>query len=280
MARLALNTTKDFLEKLPLPQHGGRYTVIPHSFVIDKTLEELNNRGFEVARELYRCTNDGQVAQGIYHLNYGADPEMGMMFAWSNSYDKSMRFKCAIGGYVFVCMNGMVSGNMGSWGRKHTGTADKETEETIHLQMVGAEIYYNQLVSDKEAMKQITVDQRVRAALLGQMVFHKGCLGVEQASLVSKEIENPSFDYKTDKDSLWVFYNHITHSLKSSSPRFWLEKQRAVHGFLTSEFSINNTILEEKTESLVAGKQLDLEEVIQEVENENSGSTHENSVGF
>ena len=34
-----------------------------------------------------------------------------------------MKFKCAVGARVFICMNGVVSGDLGNFSRKHTGGA-------------------------------------------------------------------------------------------------------------------------------------------------------------
>lgn len=135
---------------------------------------------------------NAQIAQGVYHLNYGNDPEMGMMFAWSNSYDKSMRFKCAIGAYVFVCSNGIVSGDMGSWGRKHTGSAAEETQEAILLQIDNADVYYNQLVLDKENMKQIILKPKNSAEIMGRLFLEHKLINVEQLSIVKNELHTPS----------------------------------------------------------------------------------------
>ena len=102
--------------------------MIKNKFVIDNTKQMLANSGFIVTNEIYRANNRGEVAQGIYHIkpiSGQSDNELGMMFAWTNSYDKSIRFQCAIGAQVFACSNGMVCGEL-NYARKHTGTADEE----------------------------------------------------------------------------------------------------------------------------------------------------------
>ena len=99
-------TTKDYLIKAPLPTHGKSYTVVSHQQVIDNTLKLLTDSGFEVEREMYRASLNANVAQGIYHIkplntsdtDILNEEEVGMMFAWTNSYDKSVRFQSAIGG--------------------------------------------------------------------------------------------------------------------------------------------------------------------------------------
>jgi hypothetical protein len=264
MAKRAITATKELLMAAPLPVYeGDTYTVIPHEFVIAETVRNLAAQGFKVKQELYRCNQNANIAQGIYHLDYSDDPDMGMMFAWSNSYDKSMRFKCAIGGYVFVCMNGMVNGNMGAWGRKHTGSADSETTETIQTQISKAKQYYKQLVYDKETMKTIIVDDKTRAELVGRLYFEEDLLNTEQLTLIKHQMHSPKFDYNADKQSLWALYNHITLSLHKSHPKDWLDHQRLVHWFFTQEYGIQPLVLQEDTPNEVTENVQEIVQIIQ-----------------
>ena len=75
---------------------------------------------------------------------------LGMMFAWTNSYDKSTRFQCAVGAYVAVCYNGMVAGDMMNFKRKHTGSADYDVKVHLADQIKNAEKYYKRILQDKE----------------------------------------------------------------------------------------------------------------------------------
>ena len=264
MAKRAITATKELLMAAPLPVYeGDTYTVIPHEFVIAETVRNLTTQGFKVKQELYRCNQNANIAQGIYHLDYSDDPDMGMMFAWSNSYDKSMRFKCAIGGYVFVCMNGMVNGNMGAWGRKHTGSADSETTETIQTQISKAKQYYKQLVYDKETMKTIIVDDKTRAELVGRLYFEEDLLNTEQLTLIKHQIHSPKFDYNADTKSLWALYNHITLSLHKSHPKDWLDHQRLVHWFFTQEYGIQPLVLQEEEPNEVTDNIPEIVQIIQ-----------------
>ena len=261
MAKRAATATKEFLMAAALPVYeGDTYTVIPHEFVIAETAKNLAAHGFKVKQELYRCNMNANIAQGIYHLDYSDDPDMGMMFAWSNSYDKSMRFKCAIGGYVFVCMNGMVNGNMGAWGRKHTGSADSETTGTIQDQISKAKQYYKQLVYDKETMKTIIVNDKTRAELVGRLYFEEDLLNTEQLTMIKHQMHTPKFDYNADTNSLWALYNHITLSLHKAHPKDWLDHQRLVHWFFTQEYGIQPLVLQEEEPIEVTDK---IQEVIQ-----------------
>jgi hypothetical protein len=228
--------SKAHLLSVALPDHGDSYTVISHESVIDHVYTELAQAGFGIVSEEYRATADGNIAQGIHVLQYNSDPELSMMFAWTNSYNKQVRFKCGVGAYVNHTGTTMVCGDMGSWARKHTGTADEETVATIKEQVANAQMYYDQLVHDKNAMKEIKMNKRKQAQLLGILFAEYQILTTEQASIVRSQMDKPTHVFE-DSSSLWAFYNYVTTALQSSHPKTWMEDQRVLHYFISS---VNN----------------------------------------
>lgn len=225
--------SKAQLISVDLPTHGDSYTVISHESVINYVYTELAAAGFGVVSETYRATADGQIAHGVHVLNYNSDPELSMMFAWTNSYNKQVRFKCGVGAYVNQAGTFMVHGDMGSWSRKHTGTADEETVETIKGQIKDAQMYYDQLKSDKDAMKEIKMNKRKQSQLLGILFAEYQILTTEQASMIRSEMIKPTHIFE-DTSSLWAFYNYVTTALQASHPKTWMEDQRVLHYFISS----------------------------------------------
>ena len=236
MPKKIKDCTGDYLTGIPLPVHADTYTVISHENVMDYTKTALINAGFTIEREEYRATADGQIAQGVYRLHYGTDQELSMMLAWTNSYNKQVRFKCGVGAYINTNGTVMVCGDMGNWARKHTGTADTETIATITEQVTNAHMYYNQLVSDKNVMQTISMTKRKQAQLLGILFAEYQILTTEQASIVRQQMDKPSYVF-ADNNSLWAFYNYITLALQQSHPKTWMEDQRILHYFINS---VNN----------------------------------------
>jgi hypothetical protein len=230
--------TRAHLISVPLPQHAASYTVITHQFVIDHSFQALANAGFVITEEEYRCTADGQIAQGIYKLQYNNDPDLSMMFAWTNSYNKQVKFKCLIGAYINQTGTVMTSGDIGTWTRKHVGTADVETTATIDDQVANAHMYYNQLVADKAIMTGISLNKRKQAQLLGILFAEYQILTTEQASIIRSQMDRPSHVYE-DSNSLWAFYNYVTIALQHSHPRTWMEDQRILHYFISTVGNFN-----------------------------------------
>lgn len=236
MPKKIKDCTWDYLTGIPLPVHADTYTVISHENVMDYSKTALINAGFTIEREEYRATADGQIAQGVFRLHYGTDQELSMMFAWTNSYNKQVRFKCGVGAYINTNGTVMVCGDMGNWARKHTGTADTETIATITDQVTNAHMYYNQLVSDKNIMQTISMTKRKQAQLLGILFAEYQILTTEQASIVRQQMDKPSYVF-ADNNSLWAFYNYVTLALQQSHPKTWMEDQRILHYFINS---VNN----------------------------------------
>jgi len=233
MPKKIQNTTKANLISVALPTHGATYTVISHQFVIDYAYQALANAGFGIVDEEYRCTADGQIAQGIYKLNFNNDPELSMMFAWTNSYNKQVKFKCVVGAYINNSGSVMISGEVGSWVRKHTGSADTETKDTIDSYIANAHMYYTQLCSDKATMETVTLNKRKQAQLLGVLFAEYEILTTEQASMIRDQMKRPQQVF-ANTDSLWAFYNFVSNAIQSSQPKTWMEDQRILHYFIST----------------------------------------------
>jgi len=204
--------------------------------VIEGSIKNLNKLGFTITRESYRANINAKVAQGIYHLAHSSAPsdsEMGMMFAWTNSYDKSIRFQCGIGAHVFVCANGLIHGDLSSYSRKHTGTANADIALSIATQIGLANNKFTQLVKDKNDMKDFKLSVTQQSELLGRLFVEEKILDSQQISIVKSEIEDPSFNYGVDPDTAWMFYNNVTHALKKTHPRNWMDHQSQFHSFMS-----------------------------------------------
>ena len=235
-------TTRNYLENAPLPNHGKSYTVISHKQVIDNTKQLLQDSGFIIQKELYRANMNANVAQGIYHILpiNTVDPtileekELGMMFAWTNSYDKSTRFQCAIGAYVMVCHNGMVAGDMMNFRRKHTGSADHDIRMQISNQIKNGEKYYKRILADRDAMRNTQLSLQEQAEIAGRLYINEDILDAAQMSCVKAELDKPTYDYQCDQENAWTFYNHVTHALKKAHPRDWLSDSQNFHDFMTA----------------------------------------------
>ena len=229
--------TEQWLRNITLPTHGGQYAVISHGDVIDETKKQLEAAGFEIEKELYKTSLDGQIAQGVYHLKHGNDKDMGLMFAWSNSYNKQVKFKCAIGAQVFVCMNGVVSGDMSNFNRKHMGkSAMQDVINSIQEQIANAKVFFDRLVMDKGLLKNIILTPRDKGSILGELFANDEILTLTQVGIVKRELDKPTHTYNSHSDSAWTMYNHITFALKESHPGSYITDHQKVHDYFVNKY--------------------------------------------
>jgi hypothetical protein len=244
--------TENYLRSARLPNHGKSYTVISHGAVIDEARTQLAAAGFAIKKELYKTTLTGDIAQGMYHLESGNDPEMGLMFVWSNSYNKTMAFKCAIGAHVFICSNGVVSGDLGTYRRRHSGSALTDVTSFMQEQIADASKYYDKLIHDKQMLKDVHLCQRQKGTILGRLFAEDEILTLTQVGIVKRELDKPSFNYSTNPDSAWDMYNHITLALKDSHPMRYLSNHQRVHEFFVNEYgnlvSKTNSVVDQMIE--------------------------------
>jgi len=238
MSRIQSNT-RSYLESVALPNHGGRYTPISHKSIIDKVHEELANRGFNVETELYRANLSGSVANGMYVLDQGTDPDMKMMFVWGNSYDKSMRFKCGVGVYIPKTGNYIFAGDLSSYARKHTGKADEEALAIIQTQLNMANAHYADLLASRDILINQTASIRTYSELLGRMFTEKKILNSGQVITVHNNLigKVALFD-NLPWDNAWNFYNSVAVALRLSHPKNWFEDQSECHRFINKHFAL------------------------------------------
>jgi hypothetical protein len=237
--RIPTGITRSYLESVALPNHGGRYTPISHKSIIDKVHEELVTRGFNVETELYRASMGGNVANGIYILDQGSDPDMKMMFVWGNSYDKSMRFKCGVGAYIPRTGNYIFAGSLSSYSRKHTGKADEEAIQMIQTQLNMANVHYAELLESRENLINQHATLRTYSELVGRMFIEKECLNKEQASSVRDNLINEVTLFDDIKPSnAWNFYNCVATALRISHPKNWFENQSECHRLINKHFAL------------------------------------------
>ena len=246
MPRKIGNVDRSVLVNAALPAATKTYTVISHSYAINTILKELNDNGFNVESEEYKCTTDAKVAHGTFVISYDGDEDLGLTYSFSNSYDKTQRFRSAVGAHIYENGSYMIS-NINEWKRKHTGTADDETEELIKGHIQNAHHYFNQLQQDKNSMREITISRSEFGAVIGELYIN-GFLESNQIGLLGKEYDNPTYTYTDGNTNLWTCYKHIANALRQSHPSKWLSQQAAVHLFFVTKYDLVQFDVDETTD--------------------------------
>lgn len=247
-------TTKRLLLDAPIPHQTRTYKPISHSQLIDLTSESIYQAGFELDTELYSSVKEGLVANGKFTIKNVADKEMQLQIGWQNSYDKSLSLKFAIGTKVFICSNGMVVGDYGTFKKKHQGEIQTFAPNAITEYIKKAGDAFTRMQQERELMKTVKVDKRIQAELIGRMIIEEQFIESTQLNIIRKELDHPTHNYGAP-GSLWELYQFTTFSMKEVHPSLWMNNHIEAHTFFT-EASVSVTAKQRQT--IPVGNQLEL----------------------
>jgi hypothetical protein len=248
------NTAKNTIISTPLPKETRTYKPVSHKELIDLTLESIYQSGFTLDRELYSSAKDGLVANGRFTIKDVRDAEMQLEIGWQNSYDKSLSLKFAIGTRIFICANGCVSGDFGSFKRKHVGEVQTFTPQAIVQYIKQAGEAFERMQKERDAMKEIEITKRIQAELIGRMFIEEKFITSTQLNIIQRELCNPTHDYKSP-NSLWELYNFTTFAMKELHPNLWMRNHIDAHSFFVGN---SNIVLPTTEIVLVPENQLEL----------------------
>lgn len=237
MDKITYAATKQELISVPLPIQTNTYKPISHAELMDLTLESIHQSGFELEKEWYLQAADGQLATGNYAIRNVGDSEMQLRIAWQNSYNKQVSLKFALGAHVFVCSNGAVSGDLGAFKRKHTGDVQDFTPRNITEYIKGAGDTFSKMVDQRERLKEIEINKRTQAELVGRMYLEEDFIESTQLNIIKRELNKPTYDYGAP-NSLWELYQFTTFGMKDLHPRLWMKNHLAAHEFFINEAGI------------------------------------------
>lgn len=236
-------TTESALINSALPQHGNTYTVISHESIINTVKRLLEANNLSIVNTTYIANYKSQVAQAFYHVEPDdyelEDANLNMMFTWTNSYDKTVRFQCSLGAVTKRTKNHIVTDNI-SFARKHTGTADEEMESQIENQIKFSKMYFDKIVKLKQALIKIQLSERERSEILGRLYFDEEILETNQLTVLKKYLQEGYENYPTS--NAWVFYNSIVNAMKTSHPRNWLKDNSNLNRFFYDNVIEQHTI--------------------------------------
>ena len=225
---------KDLLLSAPLPEQTRTYKPVSHEQLIDLTLKGIDDSGFKLESEIYSTARDGNVANGRYTISNVADSEMKLQVGWQNSYDKSLTLKFALGTQIMICQNGCVSGEFGAFKKKHVGEIQTFTPQAITDYIKSAGEAFRRIQYEREAMKNIEVDKRMIAEILGRLYIEEEIIQSTQLNIIQRELKKPTHDYNAE-GSLWELYQFTTQAMREIHPTLWMDNHIKAHNFFVNE---------------------------------------------
>lgn len=248
------STTRAMIMSADVPAETRTYKPISHSHLIDLTLNSIEKAGFSLDKETYSMAREGAIANGQFSIRNIADSEMQLQIGWQNSYNKSLSLKFAIGARIFICQNGMVHGDMGSFKKKHQGTVQEFTPNAISEYIKQAGDTFQTMQTEREAMKQIEMTKRVKAELIGRMLIEEQFISSTQMNIMARELESPTHDYGAP-NSMWELYNYATFAMKELHPSIRMNNHIKAHNFFVNESGVFVPTVQQETLHISEGLQ-------------------------
>jgi hypothetical protein len=247
MAKGNQNGTEQFLISVPLPEETNSYTVISHQEIIEKVENELNNASLEIIDVDYTYSYGGDVALAKVYIKSVVDADMGMLFTWQNSYNKKVKFSCAIGAYIHENKASLIGTEGLSWIRKHTGDANDEAYQVIESLIDMADVHFTKVIAEKERMKAMQLDTEAYGRVMGALYFEHSLVTPNQASIVKKEREKPLHTY-SDKDTLWGLYKLLMYGIENMDIVRWQASQQKLHHLIMAEYALSQEEIDNPSE--------------------------------
>ena len=219
---------------IELPTKTESYMPVGHEEVINYVTNELAPKlsQFKMVKNTFGLSNKGQYLFGMATFSNG-DKYMGPSIAYRNSYNKEFALGFAFGSQVFVCANGMFTGDI-IVAKKHTKNVWASVRELMDERIGDVDTFYRTLQDDVSRMKQVELTNEDAWKLLGQL-RGEDVLSPRVFEKALKEWHTPSHEEHKDGTSLQL-YNACTEALKLETlPSRAMTQRIALHDAFQSE---------------------------------------------
>lgn len=218
-----------------VPAATDTYAPIPNSYFLETIPNLINSKTYlrTTGSRVYTNFLGTQLVSFtdvVDNRREGEQGEIRMMFGSRNSYDKSRSAALAVGATVMICGNGMISGDMMTFRRKHTGSIATELDVKVDVAIENMVTGFDRILVEVDIMKNFNLTRKQKAEILGVMYFEENMVSPNQLSIIKEElIRSPHFSGNT----LWDLYNNVTESLKRSHPFSHIENHVRLHKFMS-----------------------------------------------
>ena len=229
--KVGYKTLNDLISA-PIPHATKSYTPLSHEDAIDTIKEMLDDYGYEIEESIFRANENATQAYGYFVFRASADDEIKGLYAFQNSYDKTMRFTGAVG--VKIDNEAVVISNSKTHMRKHTGAAVTDIKEGVEGQISNASLDVSTMITRKNDFSMYTISKIEYGRLVGELLI-EDILMPDQATAAARAWpKNPGRNaLKIDNITLWEAYKFISKSVQLTTPMNWMKNLTRLYWYLT-----------------------------------------------
>lgn len=170
----------------------------------------------------------------------GIEREIGIRIGFKNSYDRTMSFGFAIGSQVFICSNGMVSGEYTIKKQHRMADLNIYVKDLIrdYFQTIRCEHQSN--IKFAQQLHDISVTMKDAQQIIGGMFIENRMTNAQLRKMADECRTGKNFANFTDSDTItaWDLYNHGTEALKTSANRNFFARHVEYNNYIKDVFAI------------------------------------------
>lgn len=224
--------------------------VISYKTIDDQVKKKAIENGFEILDTRYFITPSGQAAVGIYHLKSDDVTNTKPVILWSHAYDRTVKFKCEIGGYNITNDAYFIGNDHSGYTTDYTKSSEDRALECINVKISNMTKTHQKLELELESLKDTSYSKEHYAKLMGTLYFDD-VLSSSQLIKIKADM----------KDMSLYDLNAITcKTMVGSHPKSWIDQQVNFHNTMLSEIQEK----EEEDIPVVDPNQLNLLDAIEE----------------
>lgn len=229
-----MTTTRSELISIPVPEETSHYKPVSSALIFDTIDQFVSYKGLHLRKEEFDTKQKGEVQRMRFHFDTG-NPKFGFQVAVLNSYNKTLSLRCGGGAISWICYNLQIMAPYKLQERHVTDVREDMHEffkgifDLQTSQVTNAQTIWN-------AFDYVNLTRREMAELAGRAIFEENLLIPEQVSKIRKELEEPSFKYDYNPESLNSLYQHFTHAIKDTHPFNYFQTQQGVQNFFIDAY--------------------------------------------
>ena len=228
--------TVDELKAVELPQQTDTYIPVPHDFVtsyIENEVAEMLGGSYSLQSNEFGLSMKGDALFGMACFK-NSDDYVGLNIAYRNSYNKVFALAVAFGAQVFVCANGMLTGEV-IVAKKHTVNVFESFKQIVEDNIDNAHKVYDSMKEDVDYMRNKAVAEIQAYQMLG-VARGNDVLSSRVFETALQEYNKPTYEVHKD-GSMMEVYNACTEALKKETyPDRAMVKRIELHGLFKDKF--------------------------------------------
>ena len=252
------------VRKIQVPAKTRSYCPVPNGKLIDVIRQNAQKiLKVPVFKQQFALSKNGQRMFGTMTFKKESE-EHGISFGFGNCYDMSIALRLVAGLGIFICDNLSYSGDSLRYLRKHTSNVMIDLEGMIQKSLMGTEAFYERMEIEIGGLKALPCSvnrgYEVLGSALGNGIIKPTALNVAMNDWnnpkvfeMNKTVDGIKTSYECQpfkENNMYSLYNCLTEGIKKGEPAKRIERQIAVHKFMTSDDVITGD-LKERWETMI-----------------------------